>query len=395
MNVRDLFPGYYQPTEEDFTELWKECVFSFDTNVLLHIYRYSPKTRERLFDILQKLQERIWIPHQVAYEIHKNKLTVISKQFGAYKEIQKILDGNLNIGSLKDQLVKNYKNHPYIDVSQIIETIEVAIAKVKKDLQVTQEEHPDLVKDEELWNKLIDIIDGRVGKPYCQDKLKEVYKQAEQRFKDLIPPGYKDIKDKPIPDRYGDPILWLQLIDHAKTENKSIIFVTDDKKEDWWLEHNGKTISPRPELVQEMLTEAGVKFYMYQSDKFLEYAEDFLKLPEQPEVIEEAREIREQNTNYVNLISEARRLNITELNKLISPITAPSPLFLAELDKLRTPITEPSRLLFAELDKLITFAELDKLIKPITEDLRLNLKESLRLKPLKELGLNPDDYKLP
>ena len=58
MNMRYLFPGYYQPTEEEFTELWKECIFSFDTNVLLHIYRYSPKTRQRLFDILEKLQER-------------------------------------------------------------------------------------------------------------------------------------------------------------------------------------------------------------------------------------------------------------------------------------------------------------------------------------------------
>ncbi|MFM2060738.1 MAG: hypothetical protein RLZZ507_408 [Cyanobacteriota bacterium] len=39
--MRDLFPGYYQPTEKEFAELWKECIFSFDTNVLLHIYRYK------------------------------------------------------------------------------------------------------------------------------------------------------------------------------------------------------------------------------------------------------------------------------------------------------------------------------------------------------------------
>jgi hypothetical protein len=83
MNMRDLFPGYYQPTEQEFDELWKECIFSFDTNVLLNIYRYSPQTRERLFDILEKLQERIWVTHQVGYEFHKNRLTTISQQSSA------------------------------------------------------------------------------------------------------------------------------------------------------------------------------------------------------------------------------------------------------------------------------------------------------------------------
>jgi hypothetical protein len=102
---------------------------------------------------------------------------------------------------------------------------------------------------------------------------------------------------------YGDAILWLQLIDYAKSEKKPIIFVTDDDKEDWWLESGGKTISPRPELVQEMLTEAGVKFYMYSADRFLDYAQKFLHLSEQPEVIEEAKEIREQNVEFEPFIT--------------------------------------------------------------------------------------------
>ena len=179
--MRDLFPGYYQPTKEEFTELWKECVFSFDTNVLLHIYRYSPKTRKRLFDILQKLQERIWIPHQVVYEIHKNRLTVISDQSLAYKDIEIILEKNLTIGSLKEQLFKKYKRHPFIDIKQIIEEIEGAITKTKDDLQAAKQEHPDFQENDELWNQLIAIINGKVGyriaNIYHSTKLVYLYKR--------------------------------------------------------------------------------------------------------------------------------------------------------------------------------------------------------------------------
>ncbi|MBD2566847.1 DUF4935 domain-containing protein [Anabaena lutea FACHB-196] len=335
--MRDLFPGYYQPTEEEFAELWEKCIFSFDTNVLLHIYRYSPKTRERLFDILQKFQERIWIPHQVAYEIHKNRLTVISDQSGAYKEIQTILDKNLAIGALKDPLFKNFKRHPFIDVNKIIEDIELVIKKIEDDLQVKKQAHPNYLESDDLWDKLIAIINGKIGQPYIKDKLKEIHKDAEQRFKDSVPPGYEDAKEKPAPDKYGDVVIWRQLIDYAKSEKKSLIFVTDDNKQDWWLKHDRKTVSPRPELVEEMRTEAGVRFYMYSADRFLDYAQKFLNLSEQPEVIEEAREIRGQDLESKPLLTEQNLSTKEELKKELQIVKEDQALLQIKLKKLQFP----------------------------------------------------------
>ncbi|MEA5617025.1 PIN domain-containing protein [Cronbergia sp. UHCC 0137] len=172
MNMRDLFPGYYQPTKQEFDELWKECIFSFDTNVLLHIYRYSPKTRERLFDILEKLQERIWIPHQIGYEFHKNRLTVISDQSKAYDKISKILEENLKIdkiGSLKKEL-ETYKKHSTIEIKEIIEKIETSIKEVNKSLKNNlydlKQKHPDLSKQDIFQAQIIEILNGRIGNPY-------------------------------------------------------------------------------------------------------------------------------------------------------------------------------------------------------------------------------------
>ena len=351
MNMRDLFPGYYQPTEQEFDELWKECIFSFDTNVLLHIYRYSPKTRERLFDILEKLQARIWIPHQVGYEFHKNRLNVISSQSNAYDKLVKILEDNLKIEKISnlnkdiDNFEQSYRKHSTIEVNKILvdiktkikESIKAIIESVKDDVKDLKDDHPDLLKEDLFLDQMISILDGKIGNPYSNPL--DIYKLSEERFQYIIPPGYKDKddKDKSVPDIYGDAILWLQLIDYAKSEQKPIIFVTDDDKEDWWVKSNRKTIRPRPELVQEMLTEAGVKFYMYSADRFLDYAQKFLHLSPQPEVIEEAREIGEQNTELQPLLIEQKLSTKAELQKELQILKEDQTLLEIQLKRLQLP----------------------------------------------------------
>jgi hypothetical protein len=33
--MKSLFAGYYRPTDKEFDELWKNCMFVFDASVLL------------------------------------------------------------------------------------------------------------------------------------------------------------------------------------------------------------------------------------------------------------------------------------------------------------------------------------------------------------------------
>ena len=63
--MKDLFPGYYRPSEDEFSDLWKNCVFILDTNVLLNLYRYSEKYRNDFIKVLHKIETRLWILHQV------------------------------------------------------------------------------------------------------------------------------------------------------------------------------------------------------------------------------------------------------------------------------------------------------------------------------------------
>jgi len=126
--------------------------------------------------------------------------------------------------------------------------------------------------------------------------------------------------------RFGDVILWFQILDHAQAVKKPIILISDDAKEDWWLIHHGRTIGPRPELVAEMRRKANMDFYMYSSDRFLERAADFLQLQRQQDAIEEARELRQediaiqkqdtQSTAVANLYSALSRRTRPDYNYL-------------------------------------------------------------------------------
>ncbi|MEQ8467513.1 PIN domain-containing protein [Coleofasciculus sp. E1-EBD-02] len=319
--MRDLFPGYYRPTsEEEFKKIWQEAIFSFDANILLNIYRYSSETKERLFEIIEHLIERIWIPHQVAYEYQKERLKVISQQSQPYDEIRKLLDDELE--KLKKKLGEYSKRHSFtdcVDSKKIIQTIERANKRVYKILEEGREKYPDLLDDDKFRDKLTNLLEGKVGKPYSNEELDKIYKDAKKRFEKDQPPGYMDDRGKnkkDEPEKYGDVVVWYQLIDYAKSQKKALIFVTDDQKEDWWLKHQGKTIGVRPELVQEMVEKAGVNFYLYTGDKFLEYASSFLKLTEQPEAIEEAREVRLQDDTDQDIDEQKQRKTSSSYSEL-------------------------------------------------------------------------------
>ena len=297
--MRDLFPGYYKPSKEEFDELWQNCVFSFDANILLHVYRYTPKTRERFFEILRGLKDRIFITHQAAYEYQKDRLGVISQQLRAYEDIQAKLEKSVN--ELNKGLQSLYCRHSSVKISEITNIMTRALQDAKEKLGEFKSGHPDLWEFDKFQEELTEILDGKVGEPYPDDKLDKVYQEADQRFNRKKPPGYKDYEGRnpqQKSDKYGDYILWHQLLEFTKGQQKSLILVTDARKEDWWLKHEGKRIGPRPELVKEVLDHCGVRFYMYTSDRFLEHATQFLKLSQQPETIEEAKAIEVEIVNY-------------------------------------------------------------------------------------------------
>ncbi len=100
------------------------------------------------------------------------------------------------------------------------------------------------------------------------EKLK-LYEQAEFRFRNQIPPGYKDKEKKNI-GRYSDFIIWKEMIKATneifkeQTGWREVIFVTNDKKDDWVSE------ASKEKLEKEFREETGYSVLLMNLKEFKE-----------------------------------------------------------------------------------------------------------------------------
>ncbi|MDG5789658.1 PIN-like domain-containing protein [Evansella sp. AB-P1] len=286
----EQFKGFIGYTDEEFKRLWEKAVIVVDTNVLLNFYKYTSKeSTKSLLDILKILKEenRLWIPHQVALEYFFNYETNMFKQHEGYN----LLGSELK--KLKEDAKKSLRTvqseHPYIVTDNFqfyIEDIEKSNDKLQEQLD---KEIANLPYSKETQDELLLLLDGVIGDPYTQDMINAIEKDGLERYVHNVPPGFKDKDKNSMKDyrtygdiryqqKYGDLIVWNQMLDRAKREENptSIIFITEEKKEDWWEKESGKIKRPQPQLIQEFINKTNQLFYMYRTENFVQYAKEYL-----------------------------------------------------------------------------------------------------------------------
>jgi hypothetical protein len=298
--MKEQLTGYVRPTIAEFEYLWHNSLIVLDTNSLFIPYRSKPETCERVFRTLEKFSDRLWIPFQVMLEFRKDYLDVISEQKSAYQDIINTL--NSNEKKISGEISK-YSRHKFIDTKLIEDQIGKSFSDIIDHLNKGDNQHPDFRTDDPILDRLMILYNGKVGPEYPTERLQQIFNEGKVRYDSKIPPGYKDIDKKTDLERYGDLIIWYQIIDHAKSTRMPIIFVTNDDKRDWWWKDNkGKTYLPKHELTTEIKDKADVSFYMYSSDGFLQHAQEYLHEKVDQSAVAEIRDIRMDAS-----IAEARR----------------------------------------------------------------------------------------
>ncbi|HXI83028.1 MAG TPA: PIN domain-containing protein [Verrucomicrobiae bacterium] len=278
MKMQELFPGYYRPTEAQFKELWENCIFVPDANVLLNIYGYSQSTREELLTLLERLSERVRMPFQFVHEYHRNRARAIMEQVRNYANAEKILK------DLYDQELVPRHKHPFLEAKLL-----KAFNRIRDDLAASRKRHEALFKSDPFLDRITTLVKV-VGPAPTPKELEQIHQTAQIRCDAKLPPGYADVKEKGVPAAYGDYIAWTQLMALSKAEKKPAILITDDAKEDWWQIQSDRTIGPRPELIAEFHSECGALFYMYSSDQFIKFAGLYLNQPVEEGAIEEIKQ---------------------------------------------------------------------------------------------------------
>ncbi|MBR5603717.1 MAG: DUF4935 domain-containing protein [Bacteroidales bacterium] len=276
-------------TPEREKKLWSEAIFVFDTSSICALYNLKANSQKIVADILNKLKNRIWIPAQVKYEYLKNREKVIDNPVNeCYNDPQIVKTGRQLVNNFSDFLKDNENNdyHPYIKDDSFHE-----LTKKRDELKKTIEEIIELIKKEkkdrisEIQSiKINDCIKDtfltlKCGQAFSFNEILGIIQEGEFRYRNTIPPGYMDKDTKQGSQIYGDLIIWKEILRYACQENKSVIFVCDDIKEDW-LQKNGKDVEiPRVELIKEFQDTAGTDFWMYTVKKFIDKLELYNRDP--------------------------------------------------------------------------------------------------------------------
>ncbi|WP_246017098.1 PIN-like domain-containing protein [Cohnella phaseoli] len=316
-----MYHGYYRLTDDELVDLWENCIFAVDANVMLRMFRYT-EGKETLIKVFKSIKDRLFIPHQASMEYHE-------------KLKEKIVEQRLEYNKVADEINKNFNDLKIIlstkRLNLALDTFDSDIddikSKIIRHIDEKRSTHPDL---EKFSTELATLFSGNVGEPYSQEKLNEIYTLGETRYSMRVPPGFGDIKEKEkrpprsidgliYTDLYGDLVMWNQLIEKANSTEppRPLIFITEDLTKGDWIQLYKDTkikIGVHPALRQEFAKRTnGCKFSVYSIEEFLQSSEKYLT-DSNVNPIEMKKAI--ENVKEVDLINEVSS-NINEQNKRI------------------------------------------------------------------------------
>lgn len=289
----DSFHYYIPPSERVIKGAFQGGMIVLDTNVLLSAYRFAPKARKELLSAIRRVAGRVWIPHRVAEEFHKNRIGVINgydAEYGpvvdALRDAQSRIDAELvpkieqlaNRAALADQ-----------EKRDLIKLVADSTAKACRAVENLRKQHdlPPSGEGDKILAEFQELFEGKTGATLGERDLSEVIAEAERRAEQEIPPGFRDAKNT---EPYGDYLIWRQtLIEASARKCEYLLFVTGDKKPDWYQVVKGKTIGAQPQLVKEAHRECGAQLVMCDTTSFLFHARQYLEAEVSAETIRQSQ----------------------------------------------------------------------------------------------------------
>lgn len=262
-NLVNTFKNVEQYSDEISDENLKTSKIVFDANVLLDIYLYPKKDRKKIFNLLKRaeIKERLFMPYQVLFEFFKNRNKMI-KKLEKYKnginceddkngeiinKLMKFLEETMpkteNIDWNKTFKLEGYYIEALTKNEDVIKKLETCFSsyseKIKKIHQEIEGEIKDVFKgiekedisleNDPILKELFKIFENKIGEECTAENYISIQMEGLERMIRNVPlPGSEDLKEK-IHNEFGDFFIWKEI----KNINDNIIFVSQEKKEDW------------------------------------------------------------------------------------------------------------------------------------------------------------------
>lgn len=266
---------------------------AFDTNVWLDLYTYPPEVTKEICDALKRIKHKIILPDQVYFEFNNNK---DNKRNTALSCFDVLSSKHLQeISRKKDALLRDLgglASNGFFDTCVLSQEIEKQFqtlsGELKKSLRSISHDYKKQAKIfENDSSDPVSVIIKEVRsygltQELSMKELVAIFEEGEIRYKYGLAPGVTDT-EKGLTDisstrdtiffvtrkKYGDLIIWKELLSFAKGKNINLIFVENERKTDWW--GNRKEYRPANVLIEEYreVSDSG-NFFMVDFATFLQ-----------------------------------------------------------------------------------------------------------------------------
>lgn len=302
----ERFHAWLPSVQAEQERFYTEGLVVLDANVLLTLYDVTSESRDAVLGALDKVSDRIWLPHQAGLEFIRNRRSRVESrrnQFATVKQNidRKFTEASQNLLRIRGQVQQFIEKHSgdeqarrnledvitrknILDLDVVQEWRQALLDEVKR-LQDAYDLDPNQLDDgDPLLDRIAAVIGNSIGDPLPHESLSALVDAAVGfRFPNHIPPGFSDSEggnDKETDlRRAGDYLIWEEVVRKACTlpEPRFVLLVTDDVKEDWWAkDRRGTAIHALPELSDELWHRASARLRMETTQRFLDGASTYL-----------------------------------------------------------------------------------------------------------------------
>jgi hypothetical protein len=344
--LSDPFRHWLPPTEGAKVSAVTNGLVVLDTNVLLDAYRFAARARDELFEALEKLGDRLWVPYQVALEFHKNRVGVITEHDATYREaLTAISDFRDQINEELGNKIQQLSNRVALsdeENSRLKSLVVQGLNQAIHELGRLKDRHgipEDAIYRDPVLERLQGLLLGKVGSALSEADETSARKEAKRRIDEKIPPGYEDRKKA---DPCGDYLFWFQTLQEAAKRKVPLLIVTRDVKDDWFWKSGGKTIGARSELVEECQRSADVPFILMTTRTFLYHAARHLRTQVSDDTLRQVDALPPPHDKGPARLTRVRIADLAEKSKVLADS------LLAEIRDIEARSNELSALLLTE-----------------------------------------------
>lgn len=284
--MKDSFPGYYPLDDEQMKGFLSNSIIVLDVYALLDLYHIELGQAKTVLDLLERddIKARLWIPYDVAWLYHLEMNNEILSQVDNINTALKHLISCKNV-------VENAKSYPFLPV-EVKDKLEGIINDIDQFCATQKQDLVGQLKNSDLKTRLGNLFHDKMGTPYSDAELDNVYKVGNARFAKLIPPGYIPCENTDKRKRYHDLIVWKQILAYATQKHKDILLVTGRIKQDWYYVVNSEEVVPRQELINEFMNASGKRYYSLSLSRFIKKCQTDLgiNIPNYAELISSLKE---------------------------------------------------------------------------------------------------------